>query len=154
VIAELLKAECGTPRAAPSRGCPSRRSTSEDAGGRGGTGSPLAQPPTSLKEVSTRTTQVEKALTAAATRAPVEAAALIAQAQETVRAQLDDLRGAPAADPEASRDFYRSALTGLTFTPDGHKWVIEAGVDLTKERRPQGVGVSFCPVVLPVEFVA
>jgi hypothetical protein len=61
-----------------------------------------------------RIKELERSL-AVATRAPVEAASLIAQAQ-AVRARLDELRSALASNrAELRRDFYRRVLTGLTF---------------------------------------
>jgi hypothetical protein len=67
-----------------------------------------------LKERVARIKELERSL-AVATRAPVEAASLIAQAQ-AVRARLDELRSALASNrAELRRDFYRRVLTGLTF---------------------------------------
>lgn len=104
-----------------------------------------------LANVNARTVQVEKAF-AAASRAPVEAAALIAQAEATVRAGLDDLRGALAADGQLTRELVKRLIPdGLRFTPDDHHgWIVEAGINLGRTTGdPSGSGV-----LLPLRFAA
>jgi hypothetical protein len=49
---------------------------------------------------------------ATATQSPVEAAGYIAQAQETVRAQLGELREALASDPKLAQDFLPAGARG------------------------------------------
>jgi hypothetical protein len=61
--------------------------------------------------------ELEKSL-AVATRAPIEAATIIAEAQESVRQKLADLQTATqAADPKAAREFFKTVLSELTFEP-------------------------------------
>jgi site-specific DNA recombinase len=87
-----------------------------------------------IKSLGARVKQLEKSL-AVATRAPVEAATLIVQAQEAVRGQLAKLRTAVTNHTaEERRDFYKRALTGVTFRPENEgrprRFLIEGAVAL------------------------
>lgn len=100
-----------------------------------------------LKAVSARAGQVERTL-ATATKAPVEAAALIAQAEAAVRARLADLRKTLSTRPAASRELYRGLLGegGLTFMPDTStrpaRWIVRGALALTTNAPTSGASVG------------
>jgi hypothetical protein len=95
-----------------------------------------------LEELRLRREQIGrvKRRLAIAARAPVEAAALVGEAEATVRGQFADLRQALEATPEATRDFYRGLFgeDGLSFEADHStrpaRWLVRGAAVLGAQR--------------------
>lgn len=96
-----------------------------------------------------RATQIERALSTA-TRAPAEAAAMIASAEHAVREQLAELRGALASEPSATRDLYRAIFGSGGLTVERHptakpaRLLIRGAIDLVERMvTPTGIEPVF-----------
>jgi len=104
-----------------------------------------------LKALAHRAKEIEKSLAVAA-RAPVEAAAYIAQANHAVRARLADMRRALANDPVSTRALYRETLQGMKCTPEKgegrpRRWNVEGALTLEVKRivTPPGIEPGRAP---------
>lgn len=110
-----------------------------------------------IKARRERIAQLERSL-AVATRAPVEAAAMFAHAEQAVRDELADIAARLAEPGPKGRDFFRSLFPdGIVVEPhptERARWLVTGGLDLSKRLATPGGSASICSPNLPCAICA